>query len=89
MASPSFIDKSPSIDWSTDENLYSRFKMWQQRLLFTGPMAKTDEEIKCKHLLYWLGEHGIELFNTWDSDEQKTLGNYWERFENFVKPHSN
>ena len=87
------FDKGPSIDWSTDENLYSRFKMWKQRceLLFTGPMAKIDEEIKCKHLLHWSGEQGIELFNSWDlsADEPKKLDNYWERFEHFVKPHSN
>ena len=64
MASTSFIDKGPSMDWSTDDNLYNRFKMWKQRceLLFTGPMAKLEEDIKCKHLLYWSGEHGIELF---------------------------
>ena len=81
------------MDWSTDENLYSRFKMWKQRceLLFTGPMAKIDEEIQCKHLLYWAGEHGLELFNSWglSADEQKKLENYWKKFENYVKPHSN
>lgn len=92
-ASASFIDKGPSMDWSTDDNLYSRFKMWKQRceLLFTGPMVKIDEEIQCKHLLYWSGEHGMELFNSWDlsADDQKKLKNYWERFENYVKPHSN
>ena len=54
MASASFIAKGPSIVWSMDENLYSQFKMWKQRceLLFTEPMAKIDEENKCKHLLY-------------------------------------
>jgi len=92
-ASASFIDKGPNMDWSTDENLYSRFKMWKQRceLLFTGPMAKIDEEIQCKHLLYWAGEHGLELFNSWglSADEQKKLENYWKKFENYVKPHSN
>ena len=54
-------------------------------------MAKIDEEIKCKHLLHWSGEQGIELFNSWDlsADGPKKLDNYWERFEHFVKPHSN
>ena len=66
--------------------------MWKQRceLLFTGPMAKIDEEIKCKHLLYRSGEQGIELFNSWDpsADDQKKLDNYWERIEHSVKPQS-
>ena len=89
MATASFINKCPSIDWSTDENLYSRFKIWKQRceLLFTGPMGKIDEEVKCKYLLYWSAELGIELFNSWDLsiEQQKKLDNYWEIFENFVK----
>ena len=80
------------MDWSTDENLYSRFKMWKQRceMLFTGLMAKIDEEIQGKHLLYWAGEHGLELFNSWglSADEQKKLENYRKKFENYVKPHS-
>jgi len=75
------------------KNLCSQFKMWKQRckLLFTRPMAKIDEEIKCKHLLYWSGEQGIELLNSCDlsADKQKKLDNYWERFQQFVKPHSN
>ena len=81
------------MDWSTDDNLYRCFKMWKQRceLLFTGPMVKIDDKVLCEHLLYWSGEHGMELFNSWDlsEDDQKKLKNYWERFENYVKPHSN
>lgn len=52
-ASIAFIDKGPSIDWSTEGNLYIRFELWKQRceLLFTGPMAKREEEIQCKLLL--------------------------------------
>ena len=93
MASVSFMDKGPSMTGTWTKNLCSQFKMWKQRckLLFTGLMAKIDEEIKCKHLLYWSGEQGIELFNSCDlsADEQKKLDNYGERFQHFVKPHSN
>ena len=39
--------------------------------LFTGPMAKDEEEIKCKDLLCWSGEHGIELFNSWDMSAEE------------------
>ena len=31
MASPSFIDKGPSVDWSTDDNLHNCSKMWKRR----------------------------------------------------------
>ena len=33
----------------------------------------------------------MELFNSWDlsAEQQKKLDNYWKRFENFMKLHSN
>ena len=49
---------------------------------------KLEELIECKYLLYCSSERVQELFNSWE-DEQKTLRNYFDRFENFVKPHSN
>ena len=88
-----FLDKGPNIDWSVNDGLYNRFKLWKQRceLLFCGPMAKTEEEVKCKYLLFWAGERGLELFNSWGlSDaEQKKLESYWKSFESFAKPQSN
>lgn len=93
MAAANQILKGPVMDWSTDEGLYSRFKIWKQQceLLFTGPLVKLEEAVKCKYLLFWSGRQGLELFNSWDlsEDEQKLLENYFDRFENFVKPHSN
>lgn len=93
MAANSSMLKGPVMEWSTNEGLYSRFKLWKQQceLLFTGPLVKIDEAILCKYLLYWSGERGIELFNSWDlSDgDAKVLKSYWEGFENAVKPHSN
>ena len=48
-------------------------------------MVKIDEEVQCKHLLYWSGEHRMGP----KEDDQQKLKNYWERFENYIKPHSN
>ena len=87
------IIKAPVMDWSIGEGLYKRFKLWKQQceLLFSGPLVKLEEPIQSKYLLYWSGERGLELFSSWDlsEDEQKILRNYFDRFENFVKPHSN
>ena len=42
---PSFIDKGPSIDWSTDYNLYNCFKMWKQRCeLLPGRWRKLNKK---------------------------------------------
>ena len=45
MGSPSFIDKGPSVDWSTDDNLYNCFKMWKQRCeLLPGRLRKLKKK---------------------------------------------
>ena len=81
------------MDWTADDGLYSRYKIWKQRcqILFTGPMSKVAEDIQCKYLLYWAGECGLDLFNSWsvNDDEQQLLATYWTGFESFVKPQSN
>ena len=61
IASPSFIDKEPSIGW-TNRHICPRAD---------GELV--EEEIKCKDLLCWSGEQGIELFNSWNmsAEEQK------------------
>ena len=48
-------------------------------------MVKIDEEVQCKHLLYWSGKHRMGP----KEDDQKKLKNYWERFKNYIKPQSN
>ena len=87
-ASSSFI-KGPTLDWSSDDSLYNRFKLWKQQhtLLFARPMSEIIEENQCKYLLCWAGECAIEQFNSWGlkTDQEKSLHNYWSRFENFVK----
>ena len=59
--SPSFIDEGTSIGWSY-RHIYPR-----------ADSELVEEEIKCKHLLCWSGEHGTELFNSWNmfAEEQK------------------
>jgi hypothetical protein len=71
--SGSYIEKGPYMDWSTDDNIYGRFKMWKQRceLLLTGTMATMSEEVKGKHLLYWSGERGMELYSIVGTCQQK------------------
>ena len=53
-AAANHIFKGPVMDWSTDEGVYNRYKLWKQHceLLFTGPLVKLDEAIKCKYQLY-------------------------------------
>ena len=58
---------------------------------FTGPLIQVEENIQCKYHLYWSGDRGLELFNSWclTTDDEKHLASYWTGFENAVKPQSN
>ena len=56
---PSFIDKAPSIDWSTDYNLYNCFKMWKQRCeLLPGRWRKLNK--KSNASIYYTGRENTE-----------------------------
>lgn len=89
----SWYDKGPMMDWTDNEGLYRRFKVWKQRveLIFAGPLVKVEEEIKCKYLLLWAGERGLDIFNSWalDTDQCKELKNYFDKYEEYVRPQSN
>ena len=85
--------KGPEMDWTSNDGLYTRYKLWKQRceLLFKGPLIKIEEKVLCSYLLFWSGERGLELFNSWNLQQKDTevLESYWNGFEAAVKPHSN
>ena len=85
--------KGPSMDWSHDSNLSNRYKLWKQKcnLIFDTILCEKSEENKCKMLLCYSGDPGLELFNSWTltTAEQKKLSNYWQNFETYVKPQAN
>ena len=59
MAGPSFVDNGPSIDWSTDDNLYNCFKMWKHRYeLLPGRWRKLKK--KSNASIYYTGRESTE-----------------------------
>ena len=83
----------PKIDWtSSGPDLELRFKRFRQKceMLLDGPLKQRTEEQKCKYLLLWTGDYGLDLFNTWtlSEEEKNKLAEYWKRFEEHVKPQS-
>jgi hypothetical protein len=87
------LNQGPSIDWDSGPELYSRYRKWRQKceMIFDGPLKDTEEAVKCKYLLIWAGDRGLDLYNSWtrNDDQQKELVNYWTNFERFVNPQSN
>ena len=83
----------PKIDWTPGPDLAQRVKRFRQKceLLFEGPLKARTNEQKCKYLLLWAGDQGLDLYNTWNLDDnaKNKPEEYWKRFEEHVRPQSN
>lgn len=46
---------------------------------------------RCRYVLLWTRDYGLDLFNTWNLSQEDTnkLDEYWKRFEEQIKPQSN
>ena len=60
--------KLPKIDWTLGPNLAQRLKLFKQKckLLFNGPLKPRIDEQKRKYLLFWMGDYGLDQYNTWN-----------------------
>lgn len=84
----------PSIDWSTTSDVHKKFKLFKQKceLIFEGPLATTAEEKKVRLLLLWVGDKGLEIYNTANFTEEADrlkLDKVFEKLEAYTKPQSN
>ena len=57
------MDLGPKMDWTLDNGLYQRFKVFKDRCIdiLTGPLHATPEENQVHYLCYWMGEEGAKL----------------------------
>ena len=60
------------MDWTTPGDIHKRFKLFQQKceLIFAWPLDKVKEAKKVRLLLLWIGDKGLEIYNTttWASE---------------------
>ena len=65
----------PSIDWTTSGDVHKRFKLFRQKyeFIFEGPLDGVDQKKQVRHLLLWVGDKGLEIYNTttWADAEDK------------------
>ena len=84
----------PKMDWTSPGDIHKRFKFFKQKceLIFDGPLEKQTEKKKVQLLLLWIGDKGLEIYNTatWvnDGDDYK-LKPVFQHLENYTKPSSN
>ena len=64
-------------------------------VLFKGPLNGVTEAVKCNYVIYWSGDHGMDLVDKWTTENKindgnkDTLKTYWERFDEYVHPQTN
>ena len=65
------------------------------RVLFKGSLNAVAEGVKCNYIIYWSGDHGMELVDKWIAEGKINDGNkeqqntYWTQFENYIHPQTN
>ena len=91
------IDKGPVMDWTNDSGLDECYRKWKKQVevLFKGPLNGVNESVKCNYVIYWSGDHGMDLVDKWTTEHlinggnKDTLQIYWDRFEAYIHPKSN
>ena len=83
----------PSMDWSSLGEVH-RFKLIRQKceFIFEGPLEGVDQKKQVRHLLLWVGDKGLEIYNTttWAVDDDKDkIEPVLNALENYTKPLSN
>ena len=91
------INKGPVMDWTNDMGLGERYRKRKKcvEVLFKGPLNTVAEGVKCNYIIYWSGDHGMELVDKWTAEGKINDGNkeqqntYWTQFENYIHPQTN
>ena len=64
-------------------------------VLFKGPLNEVTEAVKCNYMIYWSGDHGMDLVDKWITEgkindgNKETLNTYWGKFEEYIHPQTN
>ena len=65
----------PSIDWTSSGDVYKRFKLFRQKCeyKFEGPLDGVEQKKQVRHLLLWVGDKGLDIYNTttWTNADDK------------------
>ena len=84
--------EGPKMNWTVDDSLYNRFIKWKIKCknILDCELAMLSEARKCKKVVAWSGDFGIDQYISWDlTAEEICLETIWQKFEEFCKPQTN
>ena len=83
----------PSIDWTSSGDVHKRFKLFRQKCeyIFEGPLDGVEQKKQVRHLLLWVGDKGLDIYNTttWTNADDKDKTKVLDALENYTKPQRN
>ena len=84
--------EGPKMDWTIDDALHSRFIRWKIMKcenFLDCKLAILQKSAKCKKVIQWSGDAGLDMYISWNLLTEVTLQTIWSRFKDFCKPQSN
>ena len=75
--------EGPKMNWTVDDSLYNRFIKWKIKCenILECELAVLSEARKCKKVVAWSGDFGINQYISWDlAPEEICLEIIWQKF---------
>ena len=101
----STLESGPKLDWTRDNQMYERYRIWRKKVefIFCSALADSTPKQLVSYLKYWMGDQGIPLIEKWEStgkldyssEEEDTLSSgyrvqtYWDLLDEEFKPKGN
>ena len=101
----STLETGPKLNWTRDNQMYERYRVWKKKVefIFCSALADSTPKQLVSYLKYWMGDQGIPLIEKWESTgkldyssaEEDTLSSgyrvqtYWDLLDEEFKPKGN
>ena len=65
----STLESGPKLDWTRDDQMYERYRIWRKKVefIFCSALADSTPKQLVSYLKYWMGDQGIPLIEKWES----------------------
>ena len=79
----STLESGPKLDWTRDNQMYERYRIWKKKVefIFCSALADATPMQLVSYLKYWMGDQGIPLIEKWESTGKLDYSNADEATE--------
>ena len=76
----STLESGPKLDWTRDNQMYERYRIWRKKVefIFCSALADSTPKQLVSYLKYWMGDQGIPLIEKWESTGKLDYSNSTE-----------